>query len=590
MRAKAAYWRRVATAAIAVVWLAAGVQFAAAAAVKIADPEKYARAAGLEAVVNDLRQMAPLATKSADGQKRRALVIGINEYEELTDLNKAIGDADSLEATLKDLGFVVTVKDNIDARAFDDVLDAFVESLDKGDMAFFFFSGHGVSLEQRNFLLPADMPALDAVRESRLDRYAVDAQELVDRIYERGVEIALVVLDACRDNPFPPDADTRTMRSYGGLQRMTPQKGAFVIYSAGVGQKALDRLGPADADPNSVFTRIFRPALATPGMPMVEIAKRTQVEVSALAATVTHKQEPAYYDQVVGQFYMSPPRPDIYGLVLGIDDYGGKFNLRGAINDTTIIARVLQDAGARKVVTLTNQDLRLNLVEYVWNDLVADARPGDTVFFTFSGTGYREPAPGGSVDADQLQTVLLLSGSTPVEDYQALADKEGKGRAGLDLVEPERKLTDAFFTGLMEVAARKNLNVIVLIDGCHAGGLLDRQFANVTFFGAVEELGLASEKRFLGVDYGVGSYVFAAAISGLADLNGDGFLTQRELFGYGGQNIYAISDARQNPQFSPSIEKSSAELVLLTLPPGGKENTLAQYWRLKPRDAVPGQD
>ncbi|MGB6118663.1 MAG: caspase family protein, partial [Mesorhizobium sp.] len=215
------------------------------AAVKLGDRDDSIRhvSAGLQALADDLRAMPPLKTTGGEGQVRRALVIGIDEYDELTDLNKAIGDADSFEATLKNLGFVVTIRQNIDARAFDDAIDEFVESLNPGDVAFFFFSGHGVSHEQRNFLLPADMPTLDGVRESRLERYAIDAQDLVDRIYARGVEIALVVLDACRDNPFPPDADMRAMRSFGGLQRMTPQKGAFVIYSAGVGQKALDRLG-----------------------------------------------------------------------------------------------------------------------------------------------------------------------------------------------------------------------------------------------------------------------------------------------------------------------------------------------------------
>ncbi|MGB6117715.1 MAG: caspase family protein, partial [Mesorhizobium sp.] len=346
------------------------------------------------------------------------------------------------------------------------------------------------------------------------------------------------------------------------------------------GQKALDRLGPEDGDPNSVFTRIFRPALATPGMPVVEIAKRTQVEVSALAATVTHRQEPAYYDQIVGQFYMQPPQPKLYGLVVGIDDYGGRYSLKGAVNDSDKIAATLHGAGAEKVIQITNQDVRLSYIDYVWNDMVEDASPGDTLFFTFSGTGYVEPRDGATSDNDDRRTVLLLSGTKGIEDYSAAAREQGGEMSGLDLIEPGRKLTDEIFTGWMEKAARKNLNVIVLIDGCHAGGLLDREFANVSFFGAVAEDGMAQERSFDGTHFGVGSLVFAQAIAGAADLNGDGYLTQRELFAFGRQNMFNMTNGRQDPQFFPALDKSSAELVLLQVKPDTGENPLTDYWKL----------
>ncbi len=562
----------------------------ASAAIVVDDGEIRAdvarRAADIAAIVEDLRAMPSLGQAAAKGQRRRALVIGNNDYEELTDLNKAEGDAVSLQATLEELGFTVTLKRNISARDFDDAVDEFVDGLERGDVAFFFFAGHGVSYQQRNFLLPADMPALDAVRESRLERYAVDAQDLVDRIYSRGVEIAFVVLDACRDNPFPPDPDTRAVRAYGGLARMTPQKGAFVLYSAGIGQKALDRLGPEDTDPNSVFTRTFRPILATPGMPAVEIAKRTQVEVHALAATVPHDQDPAYYDQVVGQFYLKAPRPRLYGLVIGVDDYGGRFNLAGAVNDAKRLSVALDAVGAEKVVTITNQDVRLGYLEYVWNDLVEDAQPGDTVFFTFSGSGYREPRGDTAADGEDRRTVLLLSGSTPIEAYQKLADEAGNGQSGYELIEPGRKLTDDIFTAWMEKAARKNVNVIVLIDGCHAGGILDREFANVSFFGAAQESELAREQRFGGDVQGLASFVFAQAISGAADLNGDGYLTQRELFAYGDQNIFHISAGRQNAQFYPTLPTSSPGLVLVSVPHTAKPVDLETFWQpLRPEDA-----
>jgi hypothetical protein len=80
----------------------------------------------------------------------------------------------------------------------------------------------------------------------------------------------------------------------------------FVLFSAGQGQSALDRLSDTDADPNSVFTRTLLSELATPGESMVQIAKRTQAKVRELTAKVDHVQVPAYYDQIVGDLYLSP--------------------------------------------------------------------------------------------------------------------------------------------------------------------------------------------------------------------------------------------------------------------------------------------
>jgi hypothetical protein len=92
-----------------------------------------------------------------------------------------------------------------------------------------------------------------------------------------------------------------------GLARIEPAEGAFVLFSAGAKQAALDALGDDDPDPNSVFTRIFVKTLTRPGLSLVDIAKVTQAEVKALASSVRHDQTPAYYDQIVGDFFLTRP-------------------------------------------------------------------------------------------------------------------------------------------------------------------------------------------------------------------------------------------------------------------------------------------
>src|SRR5215510_1429327 len=79
----------------------------------------------------------------------------------------------------------------------------------------------------------------------------------------------------------------------------------FMLFSAGQGQSALDRLSDTDKNPNSVFTRTLLKQMEEPGLSMVQIAKRTQSQVKELAAKVDHVQVPAY-DQIVGDLYLAP--------------------------------------------------------------------------------------------------------------------------------------------------------------------------------------------------------------------------------------------------------------------------------------------
>lgn len=511
------------------------------------------RLADLDALTARLQEMPQLSAATSESQKRHALVIGIDDYEGLTDLRKAVGDSKTIAATLEGLGFAVTRAENLGIDAFDEALDGFYESVRAGDIAFVFFAGHGVAMDGVNFLLPADMPELRSIKSSRLERYAVDAGRIVDELKQRGAELAFVVLDACRNNPFPQE-DQRGGSAMAGLQRMMPKEGAFVIYSAGIGQTALDRLGADDADTNSVFTRKFWQILDTPGLPVVEIAKRTQVEVAALAASVEHEQAPAYYDQVVGQFYFRPPRPKLFGLTIGIDDYGDeRLNLKGAVNDARLIADALRGAGAERVETLVDYNAHPAFIEYVWRDLLAEARPGDTIALTFSGNGAQERDTSESPEADGLREFLLVNGPGVLRWDTQVGD-----------VTPARKITDSQLTVWVAEAAEKNVNVLLLMDGCHGGGMLNREFANVSFIGASQEDQVATERIFDGLRYGLASYVFANAISGAGDFNGDGFVTQQELFAYVDENVYRMN-YHQVPQLLPPIDSSAPGLALLNV-------------------------
>lgn len=247
-----------------------------------------------------------LAALPVHAAKRVALVIGNDAYRHLPVLEKAVNDARAVAAALEQIGFEVIAGENLTRRQTNERLAAFLATIAPGDQAFLFFAGHGLAIEAENFLIPTDMPKPPTAGGDSLVRdeaYAVDA--LVRRVQARGATTALFVLDACRDNPFA----TTGVRSIGasrGLTRIDTPKGVFVLFSAGIGQTALDRLGDNDTNANSVFTRKLVPLMKTPGITHVALAKRVQQEVDELAATISHAQQPAYYDQIIGEITLSP--------------------------------------------------------------------------------------------------------------------------------------------------------------------------------------------------------------------------------------------------------------------------------------------
>lgn len=240
----------------------------------------------------------------AQAAKRVALVVGNDNYRNIPQLKKAVNDARTMGETLKKLGFSVLVAENLNRTGLAETLLTFDRMIEKGDTAFFFFSGHGFEIGGDNYLLPTDVASATAGQEELIRDSAIAAERIITRVQNRGAGTAIFVFDACRNNPFERTG-TRALSGVGGLAAMTPPEGVFVVYSAGAKQTALDRLSNEDSDPNSVFTRNFSKMLSEPGLSLVQIAKRTQADVRELAQSIKHLQTPAYYDQVVGDVVLN---------------------------------------------------------------------------------------------------------------------------------------------------------------------------------------------------------------------------------------------------------------------------------------------
>jgi|GEM_PF-4482781 len=180
---------------------------------------------------------------------RRALIIGNSAYME-GPLKNPVNDAKAVAAKMKDLGFTVTLKTNLDKENMDVSIDDFIRSINSGDEILFYYSGHGVSVEGENYLIPTNNN-FDSV--IKLKNRASRAGEILELLKQRS-EIAIIVLDACRDNPYKYTRDS----GKGLAQMNTNFPNQYIIYSTMPGKTAADGEGSL-----SPFTTSFLANVST---------------------------------------------------------------------------------------------------------------------------------------------------------------------------------------------------------------------------------------------------------------------------------------------------------------------------------------
>src|SRR5262245_58190289 len=153
----------------------------------------------------------------AFAQKRIAFAVGNNAYRNVPTLETAVADARTIGNVLQGIGFAVDVL--VDATAADMArhLQELEGRIEAGDLAVFFFAGHGVEISNRNYLLPVDVPT--GADAGRVTDAALAADLLLERLSKRRAGAIVSVLDACRNNPFEPPGSRSVTR---GLASMMP--------------------------------------------------------------------------------------------------------------------------------------------------------------------------------------------------------------------------------------------------------------------------------------------------------------------------------------------------------------------------------
>ena len=235
-----------------------------------------------------------LLCSASHAEKRVALVIGNGAYTKVAKLDNPKNDASAMEAMFKAAGFDTVVRVNdLGGAAMRRVLRDFSDSAFDADIAVIFYAGHGMEVGGINYLIP-----IDAVLERDID--AQDEAIPLDRLnqlLERVKHLRLVILDACRDNPFVRSIRrtiaTRTVRSgHGEIDEKSLPPNTLVAYAQRAGAFAEDGTGD-----NSPYTEALLRHLPTPGLD-VELALR-RVRDDVLKAT-KNRQEPFKYGSLGG--------------------------------------------------------------------------------------------------------------------------------------------------------------------------------------------------------------------------------------------------------------------------------------------------
>jgi len=234
--------------------------------------------------------------QSAAPQKY-ALIIGNGNYTNITKLNNPVNDANDMEAVLKSLGFHVNKVLNGSLDQMESAIIKFKTqlSMSRNSYGFLFYAGHGVQSGGENFLIPVDA---NIQTENFLKQRAVSVQAVLDEINDAGNELNIVVLDACRDNPF-----SWKRSGSRGLTLVSNQPAdSIIVFATSAGSTA------ADGDSrNGLFTSHLLNHIRTPNVEITEIFRRTMGDV---ARASNNQQRPAVYNQYYGTAYFGErPQP-----------------------------------------------------------------------------------------------------------------------------------------------------------------------------------------------------------------------------------------------------------------------------------------
>ena len=200
-----------------------------------------------------------------------ALVIGNAAYKNATPLSNTINDAVIMADALKSLGFELVggkAQTNLDKSGLDNVIRKFGETIRGKRVAFLYYSGHGVQVDGRNYLIPT---SANVVSRTDVKYELVNVDNVLEDMNASGTKVNIIVLDACRNNPF---GDKGLRGTVSGLAVMDAPSGTLVAYATGPGKTAADGVGK-----NSPYTESLARIIKEPGLDIEDVFREVGKDV-----------------------------------------------------------------------------------------------------------------------------------------------------------------------------------------------------------------------------------------------------------------------------------------------------------------------
>src|SRR4029077_8215789 len=231
----------------------------------------------------------------AAAEKRIALVIGNSAYRSVTPLDNPASDAVLMAETLSAVGFTLIggrAQLDLDKSAMDGVVQNFGRQVQGADVALFYYAGHGVQVAGTNYLVPV---TANPTREADVDFQMVDVALVLRQMESAGTKLNIVMLDACRNNPF----GGRGLRATdGGLAQLRAPEGTLLSYATQPGNVALD-----GDDGHSPYTRALVETMQKPGLDVFPTFN--QVGLAVKRTTGSSQQPWVSTSPIDGSFYFA---------------------------------------------------------------------------------------------------------------------------------------------------------------------------------------------------------------------------------------------------------------------------------------------
>jgi outer membrane protein OmpA-like peptidoglycan-associated protein len=237
------------------------------------------------------------ATRDLSAQRRIALVIGNGAYQQLPRLENPVNDAKLIAATLQSVGFRLIgghAQIDLDRAGFERAIRQFVAELTDGSVALFYYAGHGLQFQGTNYLVPV---TANPVTAADIDFELIDANTVLRQMEVAGFRLNLVILDACRNNPFGRGGLRDAAQ---GLTVMRAPRGTLISYATQPGNVAMD-----GTTGHSPYTSALAETVRRPGLPVSEVFNEVGLLVDQ--ATGGRQQPWVASSPLEGVFYFLAP-------------------------------------------------------------------------------------------------------------------------------------------------------------------------------------------------------------------------------------------------------------------------------------------